>query len=64
MQLPPQPTYQPPKAPSPGLSNPYPVLNSGPPGQGAYQAYQPPKQPQGGQQGFVGGGGNPNDYYR
>ncbi|KAI9871486.1 MAG: ESCRT-0 subunit protein hse1 [Pleopsidium flavum] len=69
----------PPQAPSPNLQNPYPVLNSGPPGgagggasvgppPGGYQAYQAPRPPQQSQpqpqQYAAGAGGNPNDFYR
>ncbi|MCJ1406282.1 ESCRT-0 subunit protein hse1 [Ptychographa xylographoides] len=64
---PPQSIQRPPQASSPGpqnpgLPNPYPVLNSGPP-TGPYKAYQPPTAPQ--QHGYASGGANdPNDFYR
>jgi len=74
------PSHQPPQAPSPNLQNPYPILNSGPPGggmgappAGGYQAYQAPRPQQ--QQQYAAGAGvgagtgagpgaNPNDFYR
>ncbi|MCJ1282484.1 ESCRT-0 subunit protein hse1 [Xylographa opegraphella] len=56
------PSHAAPRAPSPNLQTPYPVLNTGPP-QGVYQAYQPPKAQQ--QPGYgEGSGSNPNDFYR
>ena len=56
------PSQPPPQAPSPSMGqNPYPTLNSGPPG--GYQAYHAPPPQQ--QPGFVAEAqGNPNDFYR
>ncbi|KAL2044828.1 hypothetical protein N7G274_002603 [Stereocaulon virgatum] len=59
----PQPSYPPPSAPSPNLGqNPYPVLNSGPPPGGQYQAYHAPREQQ--QQPYVAEAGNPDGFYR
>ena len=54
----------PPQAPSPNLGqNPYPTLNSGPPGAGGqYQSYRPPAALQPGHAATA--GGDASDYYR